>query len=160
MNRRNFITELGIGLIAASSLKSFGDINDNWIPVLASDCKNTNDRIYPLDVVTSIKKQIKSLVDKNRCFISSNFDAFNVNLKNVVGQIDDVKIECNGILFVKWHLLKTPTAFNLKNSLGDLYLVTSGMGELRDNVVSDYTFVQFVISPDSAWANYFNSGLV
>ena len=103
MNRRNFITELGIGLIAATSLKSFSDINDTWIPVLASDRENTNGRIYPLDVVISIKKQIESLVDKKLCFVSLCADETQVssvvNLRNVSGLIDDVKFEHNGILF-------------------------------------------------------------
>lgn len=164
MNRRNFITELGIGLIATTSLKSFGDINDTWIPVLASDRENTNGRIYPLDVVISIKKQIESLVDKKLCFVSLCVDETQVssvvNLRNVSGLIDDVKFEHNGILFVKWHLLKTPSGEAVKNSLKDLYLVTSGIGELHDNVVSNYTFAQFIISPDSSWENHFKKGLV
>lgn len=164
MNRRNFITELGIGLIAATSLKSFGDINDTWIPVLAADCENTNGRIYPLDVVISIKKQIELLVDKKLCFVSLCADETQVssvvNLRNVSGLIDDVKFECNGILFVKWHLLKTPSGEAVKNLLKDLYLVTSGTGNVINNEVRNYEFVQFIISPDSAWENHFKKGLV
>lgn len=164
MNRRNFITELGIGLIAATSLKSFGDINDNWIPVLTADRKNTNGRIYPLDVVVSVKNQIQSLIDKKQCFVSAYSDMTEVpdvvNLKNISGLVDAVKFECNGILFVKLHLLKTPSGEAVKNSLKEFYLTTSGIGNVINGEVKNYEFVQFIISPTSSWENHFNKGLV
>lgn len=164
MNRRNFINNLGIGLLAFTSIKLFGEVNDNWIPVLVADNRNTNDRIYPLKIVENIRDQIQFLIDKRQCFVSLCDDietlTESVSLQKVSGLIDDVKIE-SGVLYVKWHLLKTPSGEVVKTCGKDLYMVSSGLGSIKGNVVSnDYEFIQFIISPNSSWEGQFKQRLV
>ncbi len=75
-------------------------------------------------------------------------------MKNISGQIDDVKFE-NNILYVKWHLLTTPTGQVVKNYGKDLYLTSAGIGNLIKGEVKNYEFVQFIISPTSSWEEHF-----
>lgn len=167
MNRRDFITDVGIGLLSITSLKQnlFAAPNENWIPVLKADCQNTNDRIYPLNVVLNIQKQIQSLIDENRCLATLHPDTSTIteliDLRNVAGMIDGVKLE-NDTLYVKWHLLNTPSGQIVKNSGINLYMISSGMGEVNnDNFVKDdYEFIQFIITSDSSWENHFQQNIV
>ena len=164
MNRRNFIAGLGLGIISISSLKSYGEVNDNWIPIMIADTENENGRIYPLTVVTNIRDQVQRLIDKKLCFASLCSDVETlteiVNLNSVAGLIEGVKLE-NGTLYVKWSLLKTPCGETVKNYGQNLYMVSSGMGEMNNGIVCDnYEFIQFIISTDSSWNEHFKQKLV
>lgn len=164
MNKREFIKKMAIGLVTVTSLKFFGKNNDNWIPIMVSDIENENCRIYPLSVVTNIKAQIQRLIDKKQCVVSYCPNIENntevINLNSVAGLINDVKLE-NGVLYIKWSLLKTPCGEIVKNYGQNFYMTTSGIGNINGGVVqNDYELIQFIISPTSSWEKHFKQKLV
>lgn len=160
-NRRDFIKDIGVGIITVSLVSTAFPITDDWIPVLKSDVVNSVSRVYTDEVVVGIKTQIQNQIDALRCFVVVDDIGDTVLLSKVAGQITDVKYE-NSVLSIKWKVLDTPMGKVVKDlSMNDkqLNVVICGIGSYTSKsgtkysndahiINNDYEFSHFILTVD------------
>lgn len=157
MNRRHF---LGTSVFGGISLLFFPNRSQesDWIPILKINAVNKNGRIYDKKITESICLQIKSLIERNLCFVVqpdlSGDVTYPVDLKYIAATVIDVQI-LDDYLYIKLKMLDTPhgreVSENIKNGQ-KVYVVTIGVGFIdQSGIIKKYEFSHFVFTNDSAW---------
>lgn len=109
-----------------------------------------NNRIYPKEVIEKALKEYQKQISERRAFVTMFSEGCVVNLKDVVGLVQEAKIKDDN-LTIKMEILDTPASLVLKSKDGTLNaslikVAPFGIATLKDNVVQDdYELIGFHI---------------